>query len=119
MSSSLPSCPRLEKFPAFLPFCLSAFPHSRADAGALFPGRADLRSASFLHWDDARRADSYRLRAKVKATGVQVFNEIVQDSDGILTLPALAVGTELEITVTGRNAVGESSPTAAVTGVLP
>ena len=98
---------------------LSAFPHSRADAGALFAGRADLRSASFLQWDDARRADNYRLRAKVKATGVQVFNEIVQDSDGILTLPALAVGTELEITVTGRNAVGESSPTAAVTGVLP
>ena len=57
--------------------------------------------------------------AKVKATGVQVFNEIVQDSDGILTLPALAVGTEIEITVTGRNAVGESSPTAAVTALLP
>ena len=55
----------------------------------------------------------------MKATGVQVLNEIVQDSDGILTLPALAIGTELEITVTGRNAVGESSPTAAVTGVLP
>lgn len=70
-------------------------------------------------WDDARRADKYRLRAVVKATGVQVFNEIVQDSDGILTLPALAVGTELEITVTGRNAVGESSPTAAVTALLP
>jgi len=36
-----------------------------------------------------------------------------------LTLHALAIGTELEITVTGRNAVGESSPTAPVTGVLP
>ena len=36
-----------------------------------------------------------------------------------LDLPALAIGTELEITVTGRNAVGESSPTAPVTGVLP
>ena len=70
-------------------------------------------------WDDARRADNYRLRAKVKATGAQVFNEIVQDSDGILTLPALAIGTELEITVTGRNAVGESAPTAAVTALLP
>ena len=96
-----------------------ALSHSRTTVGALFPGRADLRSASFLHWDDAHRADNYRLRAKVKATGVQVLNEIVQDSDGILTLPALAIGTELEITVTGRNAVGESSPTAAVTALLP
>ena len=128
-----------------------ALSHSRTTVGALFPGRADLRSASSLHsdsrrrpqrvptvrptcpnaffgqppshlpcpdaflrppashrrppnaifdrrlhpgsrtlladWDDARRADNYRLRAKVKATGVQVFNEIVQDSDGILTCP--------------------------------
>ena len=36
-----------------------------------------------------------------------------------LDLPALAIGTELEITVTGRNAVGESAPTAAVTALLP
>ena len=35
-----------------------------------------------------------------------------------LDLTALAIGTELEITVTGRNAVGESSPTAAVTALL-
>ncbi|MEN9576855.1 MAG: hypothetical protein RL514_4710 [Verrucomicrobiota bacterium] len=77
-------------------------------------------SRTFLaDWDDARRADNYRLRAVVKATGVQVFNEIVQDSDGIITLPALPAGTELDITVTARNATGESQPTAAITGVLP
>ena len=70
-------------------------------------------------WDDARRADKYRLRAKVKATGVQVFNELVAASQGIITLPAQPAGTELEVTVTGHNAVGESSPTAPVTGVLP
>ena len=70
-------------------------------------------------WDDARRATNYRLRAKVKATGVQVFNELVADSQGIITLPAQPAGTELEVTVTGHNAVGESSPTSAVTGVLP
>ena len=70
-------------------------------------------------WDDARRADKYRLRAKVKATGVQVFNELVADSQGILHLPAQPAGTELEITVTGHNATGESQPTAAITGVLP
>ncbi len=70
-------------------------------------------------WDDSRRSTNYRLRAVVKATRVQVFNEIVHDSQGIIHLPAQPAGTELEITVTGRNAVGESSPTAAVTGVLP
>ena len=55
----------------------------------------------------------------MKATGVQVFNELVADSQGIITLPALPAGTELEVTVTGHNAVGESAPTAPVTGVLP
>lgn len=70
-------------------------------------------------WDDARRADNYRLRAVVKATGVQVFNEIVSDSQGIITLPAQPAGTELDITVTARNATGESQPTAAITAALP
>ncbi len=70
-------------------------------------------------WDDARRADNYRLRATVKATGVQVFSELVADSQGIITLPAQPAATELEITVTARNATGESSPTAPVTAALP
>lgn len=70
-------------------------------------------------WDDARRADNYRLRAVVKATGVQVFNEIVTDSQGIITLPNLPAGTELDLTVTARNATGESQPTSAVTAALP
>ena len=70
-------------------------------------------------WDNSRRSDNYRLRAVVKTTHVQVFNEIVHDSQGVIHLPAQPAGTELEITVTGRNAVGESSPTEAVTGVLP
>jgi hypothetical protein len=70
-------------------------------------------------WDDARRADKYRLRAVVKATGQQVFSELVADSHGIITLPNLAVGTELDITVTSHNATGESQPTAPVTAALP
>ena len=55
----------------------------------------------------------------VKATGQQVFSELVADSQGISHLPNLAARTELEITVTARNATGESQPTAAVTVVLP
>ncbi len=78
-------------------------------------GSRTLRAA----WDDTRRADNCRLRAKVKATGVQVFNEIVQNSDGILAFPAQLAEIELKITVTGRNAVGESPATGAVTAALP
>ena len=70
-------------------------------------------------WDDARRATNYRLRAVLKVGGQQVFSELVTDSQGIITLPTQPAGTELDITVTGHNAVGESAPTAAVTGVLP
>ena len=55
----------------------------------------------------------------VKATGQQVFSELVADSHGIITLPNVAAGTELDITVTSHNATGESQPTAAVTAALP
>jgi hypothetical protein len=79
------------------------------------PGSRTLR----VNWDDAHRADNYRLKAKVKATGAQVFNEIVADSQGIIILPDLAAGTELDITVTARNATGESQPTASLTAMLP
>lgn len=65
------------------------------------------------------RATNYRLRAKIKATGATVFNELVADSQGIITLRAQPAGTELGITVTGHNAIGESAPTAAVTATLP
>ena len=82
------------------------------------PGAPGSRTL-LADWDDARRAVNYRLRAVVKATGVQVFNELVADSQGIITLPAQPAGTELDITVTGRNAVGESPATAAVSALLP
>jgi hypothetical protein len=42
----------------------------------------------------------------VKATGVQAFSELVTDSQGIINLPAQPAGTELDLTVTARNATG-------------
>ena len=76
------------------------------------PRRAEQHPTHNLlcDWNDARRADKYRLRGKVKATGVQVFNELVSDRQGIIHLSAQPANSELEITGTGRNAVGESSP---------
>jgi len=82
------------------------------------PGAPGSRTL-LCDWDDARRADNYRLRAVVKATSTQVFSELVADSQGIITLPNLAAGTELDISVTGRNAIGESAPTAAITAAIP
>ena len=59
-------------------------------------------------WDDARRADSYRLRAVTKADGKEVANVIAQDSQLSLTLDKVAAGAVVVLTVTARNATGES-----------
>lgn len=70
-------------------------------------------------WDDARRADSYRLRAVLKTGATEVANEITQDSQSTLTLSALASGTVVVLTVTARNATGETGPSNAVEIAVP
>ena len=70
-------------------------------------------------WDDARRADSYRLRAVTKADGKEVANEIAQDSQLSLTLDKLAPGAVVVLTVTARNSAGESQPGNAVEIPVP
>lgn len=69
-------------------------------------------------WDDARRADSYRFRAVNQATNAEVANEIVADSQISLTLN-VAVGVVVLLTVTGRNAAGESPTSDAVEFIVP
>src|ERR1019366_4661129 len=59
-------------------------------------------------WDDARRADSYRLRAVTKADGKEVANEIAQGSPLSITLAQVAGGAVVVLTVSTRNATGES-----------
>ena len=70
------------------------------------------------HWDDARRADSYRFRAVTKADGKEIANEIVSDSQISLALNA-AAGTVVVLTVTGRNSAGESPASDAVEFTVP
>ncbi|MFM2082365.1 MAG: hypothetical protein RL380_1056 [Verrucomicrobiota bacterium] len=70
-------------------------------------------------WDDARRADSYRLRAVVKATGVEVVNHITPDNQVPVTVDSQPSGTVLTFTVTARNSAGESGPSAPVDFALP
>ncbi len=71
-------------------------------------------------WDDPRRADSCRVRAVLKSDGkTEAANEIVQDSQDNLTLDTLASGTVVIVTVTARNATGESQPGNAVEIAVP
>jgi len=59
-----------------------------------------------LDWDDARRAESYRVRAVRVATGEEVRMVLVQDSE--VTLPDLPMNEVLRIEVSAYNQAGES-----------
>jgi hypothetical protein len=71
------------------------------------------------HWDDARRADSYRFRAVTKADGKEVANEIISDSQISFVLAKAAAGAVVVLTVTGRNSAGESLAGNAVEIAVP
>jgi hypothetical protein len=82
------------------------------------PGVAGSKTL-IADWDDARRADSYRLRAVNKSSNQEVANEIVQDNQISLTLTAVAAGTVVVLTVTGRNSAGESPASDPVEIAVP
>ena len=70
-------------------------------------------------WDNARRADNYRLTATLKSDGSTVADEITADSQFSLTLAALAAGTVVVLTVTARNTAGESPASGPVEIAVP
>jgi hypothetical protein len=70
-------------------------------------------------WDDARRADNYRLHAVIKADGKEVVNEIAQDSQFSLVLDKVAAGAVVVLTVSARNSAGESSTSDPVEIQVP
>ena len=71
----------------------------------------------FANWDDARRADSYRVRVLNTAGNVELLSQLTQESE--LTVGNLPAGATVALTVTARNAAGETQPTAAVTIQVP
>jgi hypothetical protein len=71
----------------------------------------------FLHCDDSRRADGYRFVVTNVAGGAQLASVLTQDAE--VVIPNLPVGATVFITVTARNAAGESQPTAPITAVAP
>ena len=79
------------------------------------PGTTGSRSL-FFDWDNARRADSYRVTL-TDATGTKLVDEIVWESEYMAT--GLPVGAAITAAVTGHNATGESQPTAAITATVP
>ena len=69
--------------------------------------------------DAARRAASYRFCATDQATGQEVANILSAESQHTLALPALAAGAAVAITLTARNAKGESQPTEPIIATVP
>lgn len=80
------------------------------------PGAAGTHTL-FIHWDDARRAEGYRVIVNNVAGGAPLAEELTQDAEvSIVNLPA---GATVSIVVSARNAAGESQPSAAITAVVP
>jgi hypothetical protein len=82
------------------------------------PGAAGSKLL-LVECDAARRAAGYRFRAVNKADHQEVASHLVQTNQTTLALTELATGTQVDVTVTARNAHGESQPTEPVTAAVP
>jgi len=71
----------------------------------------------YAHCDDARRADGYRFTVTNAADNSELAGDLTQDAED--TFNNLPAGTKVLVTVTARNATGESLPCAPVTIVVP
>lgn len=80
------------------------------------PGAAGSRSL-FVDWDDARRAEGYRVKVTNAAGGAQLVMELTQDSE--LAINNLPAGATVNIVVSARNTTGESQPTPPIAAVVP
>ena len=80
------------------------------------PGAPGSRLLMF-DWDDARRADGYRVRVTNAAGGATLAEILTQDSE--VVIPNLPAGATVNLIVTARNATGESQPTPPITAVAP
>jgi hypothetical protein len=71
----------------------------------------------YVEWDDARRAEGYRVVLTETASGSAVAEKLVSDSEAVFT--GLTAGSSLQISVTARNEAGESLASEAVGVQLP
>ena len=70
-------------------------------------------------WDNTTYTDDYTAIAKNKTTGVEITRVTVPDPHATLTLTGTPAGTKVDITVTARNATGESNATDPITATVP
>jgi hypothetical protein len=81
------------------------------------PGAPGSHSV-FVDWDNARRAETYRVLARDATTGAQVLAKLVGESEAMLA--GLPPGATLKIAVTARNdAGGESAESDPITVAVP
>ena len=80
------------------------------------PGAAGSHTL-FAHCDDARRAEGYRFTVSNAADNSQLAQDLTQDAEDALS--QLPSGAQVKVTVSARNATGESQPSAAVTVTVP
>ena len=72
----------------------------------------------FVDWDNARRAESYRVVVLGSVNGSVVTERLVAESE--ITLSGLAPGQTVRIVVSARNGKGgESAPAPVVVVTLP
>ena len=72
----------------------------------------------FVDWDDARRAESYRVLVLGSINGAVITERLVSESE--ITLTGLSSGQTVRIVVSSRNGKGgESTPAPAVMVTLP
>ena len=70
----------------------------------------------YVDWDDARRADSYRLRA-TDAEGAVLAEAFPQDSEATLT--GLPSGSTVSLSVIAHNTTGDSPVSESITVAVP
>ena len=71
-----------------------------------------------VQWDNARRAESFRLRAVLQANGRDLVNVLAYDTQYVLDLDSVPAGSVVDLTVTGRNLAGESPASDPVELIL-
>jgi hypothetical protein len=80
------------------------------------PGAAGSH-ALFIHWDDARRADGYRVMVTDSVTGTTLASQLTQEAE--VSIDSLPTGSKVNIVVSARNATGESQASDPVSAVVP
>jgi hypothetical protein len=71
----------------------------------------------FADWDDAPRAENYRVVVTNTSDGTELVNRIVEESER--RIDVLPPGTPISVAVSARNAGGESPLCTAVNVVVP